>query len=129
MIYALDVNYNDGVNSVVTNEVIVKLMRSMETVRLDLTAVTQCTVIDVKQMLQKEWGILPQDQTLMHNGLKLPEECNLFDCGVVEKSELELIVSSHCKCIVDVHMPDIHTCAMLNKQFSVQAPYTSTCMN
>lgn len=112
-----------GMNSVVTNEVTVKLMRSMETVRLDLTAVMQCTVIDVKQMLQKKWGILPQDQTLMHDGLKLPEECKLFDCGVVEKSELELVVSSHCKSVIAVLFA-YHTCEVNIYLFTV---HTQVC--
>ena len=78
----------------------------MDTVRLDLTANLQCTVIDVKEKLQLEWGILPQNQTLMHNGLKLPDECKLLDCRIMENSELELIVSFHCKyaiiCFINV---------------------------
>ena len=108
-------------NSVVTNEVTVKLMRSMETVQLDLTTVTQCSVIDVKQRLQKKWGILPQDQTLMHDGLKLPEECQLFDCGVVEKSELELVVSSHgkCCCCTTYCMCTHMRYVCMNKHFSI----------
>ena len=102
-----------GMKSVATTEVTVKLMRSIKTVRLDLSAVTQCTVIDVKEMLQKKWGILPQDQTLMFDGLKLPEECKLFDCGVVDKSELELVVSSYCKFYFCMHMYIfLHQCVL-----------------
>ena len=75
----------------------VRLVQSMKTVQLDLIANLQYTVIDVKEMLQSEWGILPQNQTLMHNGFKLPDEYKLLDCGILEMSELELIVSAHCK--------------------------------
>lgn len=76
-----------------------KLMRSMETFQLDLM---QQTTFDVKEMLQKQWDVLPKDQTLTHNGLKLPDDYRLSDCGVVDGSELELVVSSHCKsCVRD----------------------------
>lgn len=78
-------------------DVMVKLMRSMETEQLKFNSMAQSTVIDVKEMLQKKWNISPEDQTLMHNGIKLPDEYSLSDCGVMEGSELELVVSAHCE--------------------------------
>ena len=74
-------------------------MRSMETVQLKLNSMAQSTSIDVKEKLQKRWNISPQDQILMHNGIKLPDEYKLSDCGVVEGSELELVVLENCECI------------------------------
>ena len=76
----------------------VKLMRSMESMQLNLDSMAQSTVNDVKEKLQKRWNILPQDQTLMHRGMKLLDEYRLSDCGVVEGSELKLVVSAHCEC-------------------------------
>ena len=85
-------------NCVATPEVIVKLMHSMKTMHLSLATMAQSTVIDVKEMLQKEWNILPKDQALIYDGLKLPDEFKLCDCGVTEGCELDLVVSSaHCK--------------------------------
>lgn len=78
-------------------DVVVKLMRSMETIPLKLDNMEESLVIDVKEMLQKRWNILPRDQILVHNGIKLPDEYKLSVCGVVEESELELVVSKNCE--------------------------------
>ena len=66
---------------------VVKLIRSMETIPLKLNNMVESTVFDVKEMLQKRWNILPRNQTLIHNGMKLPDEYKLSVCGVVEESE------------------------------------------
>ena len=79
-------------------------MRSTETVQLKLDSMEQSTVIDVKEKLQEEWKILPQDQTLMHKGIKLPDDYRLPDCGVVEESELELVASAHCESFFSPHI-------------------------
>ena len=82
----------------------VRLMWSMESMQLKLDSMAQSTVIDVKEKLQKRWNILPQDQTLMHKGIKLPDDYRLSDCGVVEESELELVVSAHCESFFYPHI-------------------------
>ena len=71
----------------------------MKTLSLDVTDFTKSTVIDVKEMLQERLGVKVINQTLIHDGFKLPDEFKLRDCKVTEGSELELIVSAHCKSV------------------------------
>lgn len=53
------------------------------------------TVLDLKMVVEKAGGAAPEDQTLLHGGVKLTDETQLTDVvGLVDGSELQLMLTA-----------------------------------